>query len=42
MNYKFAECDCQQCPIKERCLGRNAKYRNYSVKMLSEDDKLPA
>lgn len=35
MNYKFAECDCQQCPIKERCLRRNAKYRNYSVKMLS-------
>lgn len=36
MNYKFSESDCQQCPNREKCLGRNAKYRNYSVRMLSE------
>lgn len=36
MNYKFSESDRQQCRNREKCLGRNAKYRNYSVRMLSE------
>lgn len=36
MSYKFSERDCKQCPNKEKCLGKKAKYRNYSVRMLSE------
>lgn len=36
MNYKFSKSDCEECPNKEKCLGKNAKYKNYSIRILSD------
>ncbi len=39
MKYSFATRDCQQCPNKEKCLGKKSKYKSYTIKILSETHK---